>query len=190
MDELISEFSNEFRKTSGLIAFAHFGIKQFAESIPWLISEENPDPKMNLGSTPPTAENARAAATWHKSELESAVAPQGWLQQITSQGWITATHSRWEFYYRPKIAKLFEVSVGSVLSDAMADINNLRNDIIHHGGKASKKNTGKNKVLTRFSVGEEIILSEDDIWLLEDNLFIEIVSFHVRTRIFAGSPHL
>ena len=176
MDELIDELRNEFRRNSGIIAFTRIGLKQFSDSLPWTVRTENPDPSISLGRMSPTAPNARADARWHKSEIESSSDPLGWLDKVTTQSWIALTAARWEGYYRPKFAKIAGAeNHNKVTSAVMADIHHMRNDIMHNKGIASKTHTGRNQVLKRFSIGDEIILVEEDIWLLSDNLNIEIV---------------
>lgn len=174
MEELLKEFKSEFRRNSGIIAFTRVGLKKFTDSFQWTIGPENPDPSIWLGRMAPTVPNARADAQWHKSEIESAIDPHGWLQKVNSQSWIALTEARWECYFRPSIAKLAGVDKNNITSEVMADIHHMRNDVMHNKGFASKGHTLRNKVLKRFGIGQEIILYEEDIWLLSDNLAIEI----------------
>lgn len=173
--ELMHEFSQEFRRSAGVMTFSQVGIRQFAESLTWNINNANPDPQIILARSAPTEPGARPDAAWRKSEVDGAADPNGWFQEWIGSAWLTMIYARWEDHYRPLFARTHEVDKNLVKSQIMGDIRNLRNDVVHHNGIAGK-NTAKNIVLNRFEPGEKIVLSIEDIWLLDDNLVVYIDS--------------
>lgn len=171
--QIMDEFSSEFRRSSGVMTFTSVGIKMFSDSLKWDISANNPDPQIILSRSSPTDADARPDAMWHKSEIEDAAKPDGWLQGWITQAWIALIYSRWEDHYRKLFADAAGVDRKKVSCDVIGDIRNLRNDVIHHNGIAGE-NTRKNKIFTRFNDGDRILLTPEDIWHLSDSLTVGI----------------
>ena len=68
--------------------------------------------------------------------------------------------SFWEEIYRPKMARILNVQKNEISIDIFGELRNLRNDIVHHGGVATRNNTGKNRIIS-FTEGTEIRLGQD-----------------------------
>lgn len=173
--ELFDELAKEFWRTAGVMTFAQVAIKKLSDDIPWTVTKENPDPNLSLSPHDPNDPKAVADASWRKSQIEGAAATDGWLQQWLTHAWLATMFARWEAHYRPAFADANGVEEKQVRSDVIGDIRNLRNDVIHHRGIATKKNTGKCKVLTQFNEGDMILLRPEDVRLLRDAMQVEIV---------------
>lgn len=172
--ELFNELSEEFWLTAGVMTFSQVGIKKLTDSIPWKISDENPDPKLMMGKGDPNDPTSVADASWPKSRIDDAAADDGWLREWLTHAWLAMMFARWEAHYRPAFAAASGVDEKQVRSDVIGDIRHLRNDVIHHQGIATYKNTGKCKVFTKFAEGDRIILQPEDIRMLRAALNVEI----------------
>lgn len=173
--ELFEELGEEFWHTAGVMTFSHVAIKMMSDGIGWTVTEENPDPTVYIGAGDPNDPTTVADASWRKSQIERAAAADGWLQQWLTHAWLALMLARWEAHYRPAFAEAHGVDPKRVRSDVVGHIRNLRNDVIHHNGIATAKNTGKCKVLTKFGVGALILLRPEDVRLLRDAMQVEIV---------------
>jgi len=173
--ELFDELAEEFWHTAGVMSFSRVAIKMMGDTIGWSETKENPDPTLFLGAGDPNDPNTVADASWRKSQIEGAAAEDGWLQQWLTHAWLALMFARWEAYYRPAFANAADVEERQVRSDAIGDIRNLRNDVIHHRGIATRTNAGKCKILTKFNVGDIILLTPSDVRALRDALQVEIV---------------
>ncbi|TWP32105.1 hypothetical protein [Leekyejoonella antrihumi] len=111
---------------------------------------------------------------WRKSQIEGAAATDGWLQEWLTHAWLALMFARWEAHYRPAFADANGVDQKEVHSDVIGDIRNLRNGVIHHRGIATAKNTGRCKVLTKFSVGDKVLLRPEDVRLMRDAMQVRI----------------
>lgn len=174
--ELFDELSDEFWRTSGVMTFSQVAIKAFGDQLSWTLSDENPDPVINIGAGDPNDPTVVADASWRKSHLDGAATADGWLQQWLTQAWIALIFARWEDYYRPGFAALHGVETRAITSDVIGDIRHMRNDVIHHGSVATAENTGKCRVLTRFETGEQIIFTPEDVRLMKSALQVTIES--------------
>ena len=74
---------------------------------------------------------------------------------------VVSIFSFWDVHYRAKIAKELGMSTENELCvPVMGDIRLMRNDIVRHGGMATKRNCGKCEKLCGFKAGDRIIIDE------------------------------
>lgn len=171
---LLDEFAAEFWRSAGVLTFTGLGLRKILEGLPDDAAPENPDPRIFVGPDDPSTPGARVHASWRRSDLESAVEPAGWLREWLTHAWVALVYARWESYYRPAFAQLHRVTVDHVGSDVVGDIRHLRNDIVHHGGVATTRNTGRCRTITRFRDGDRIIFTPEDIHALHAALAVSI----------------
>ncbi|GGC28277.1 hypothetical protein [Brevibacterium sediminis] len=172
--ELFDELSHEFLTSSSTMVFTQLGLSRFADSANIRPTASNPDPLMTISQDAPTTPGARIDARWRLSDLNGAIDTNGWLREWLTHAWITLIFARWENYYRPEFARLEGVELNKISSDVMGDLRHLRHDIAHHNGVVSKDHGVKCKTVTRFNVGDKIILSPDEIRLLRDSLEVVV----------------
>jgi len=164
------ELTDEFWKTAGVITFATMGVSEVLRRTGDTRSARNPDPLINISDRPP--DGTPPQASWRWSQLEDATKADGWFQQWLTDAWLALIYSRWEDHYRPALAHIVGAEPKAVVSDVMGDIRHLRNDVTHHRGIATKANTGRCKVLTRFKAGDRIRLTPEDVLLLHSAIEI------------------
>jgi hypothetical protein len=124
--------------------------------------------------TEQTAGLMGGTVTWSET-LTRMPSASSWARRSGPGGDSGRPRVRLEPYYRPAFADANGVDKKQVRSEVMGDIRNLRNDVIHHRGIATAKNTGKCKILTKLSVGDMILLRPEDVRLLEGFDQVEIV---------------
>lgn len=160
--ELLDEFAAEFWRSAGVLTFTGLGLSKLVEQLPET-HPDNPDPQIFVGPDAPTVPGARVDASWRRSDLESAARKDGWLREWLTDAWIALIFARWEGHYRPAFAATHGIEPSRVNSVVVGDIRLMRNDVIHHRGIATAKNTGKCKIITRLRPGDRIILTPEDI---------------------------
>ena len=77
---------------------------------------------------------------------------------------VVLLYSFWEHEYRPRLAASLGLAEASELKIPLfGDIRLLRCDVIHHRGVVTKETATKLSILTGFSEGLEIVLTEADV---------------------------
>ena len=86
---------------------------------------------------------------------------EGRLAQLAYVGWVAEVAGNWE-KWRKKYPG-WEPGKSGAKADLIGDFVWIRNDLVHNGGVASKKNTGRCKILKWFSLGESMIFRLDHV---------------------------
>ena len=82
-----------------------------------------------------------------------------YANQLAFKGWIAHIYGIWDSHFRPALRDAF--SGDDIIlpeEDVMGDLGYIRNDLLHHAGKASVNNVGRCKMLTWFQPGDPMIL--------------------------------
>ena len=94
--------------------------------------------------------------------LKDSIRPMGVFTQMIGDHWLIFFVDVWESTFRRDIAEVFQSGNGQrgiqkVKSAEMADLNKVRNDIVHNLGMASEQNVGKMRIFTSwFEIQEGI----------------------------------
>lgn len=131
--------------------------------------------RLFLGKSSPELIENEIIPSLSVDQVMAACEPGGWLDCWLSDSWITLVFARWENYYRPSFAELFDVTANSISSEVMGDIRLLRNDVVHHSGLASEGNACRCKVLNAPQSGQRILLGVDEIRVLVQELRVAVV---------------
>ena len=90
--------------------------------------------------------------------------PGGTMAQVAYIGWMMKVLNSWENPSRPGLRRALDgLDVILPESQALGDLHRIRNDIVHRGGVATKKETGKCSVLKWFKVGDRIELNMNHV---------------------------
>ena len=83
----------------------------------------------------------------------------GDMEQIAYTGWIVEVYGIWEDKYRNRLENAVHTpdSIRPRIP-VMGDFRHIRNDLVHHNGVASEKESGKCEVLKWFTPGAQIII--------------------------------
>ena len=108
----------------------------------------------------PRFDNIAAARSY-----QAEVGPTGATSRRLTQQLIVTIHTGWEHEYRRRIATARRLDdPNEVRADFFRDIARLRNDVVHHHGRATAKNAGKCRTLLRiFREGDPIYLDDRDL---------------------------
>jgi hypothetical protein len=157
-DESISvtrEFIEVLNDIAGTHAMSILGIIQMAEFADTLEAPK-PDSTLFIGYGDPNSEEGLAYQRWPIRTLEERLSPEGPVVRALGQQWIVMVASQWNDHYRKRIADALGIKTNEVEDAVMADINRMRNDIIHHRGIVTATNSGRCEVFRWFSEGEPI----------------------------------
>ncbi len=155
--EDLAGFLNDATAASG---FAALGLQRFAEFLEQLPTlQENPDPRISLGIGDPNDPSAQAYASWRRSEALRQTAKHGPVEARLGQQWLVYVYTAWEHDFRRRLAKAHGCSEGALRFPLLGDLRLLRNDVIHHHGIATLRNTGSCQTVGHwFREGDPIIL--------------------------------
>jgi hypothetical protein len=173
---LLDDFREYVNDGLATLHFAGWAMKEFADRQAALpVDPANPDPQFPIVNT--DGGKARLIAVWSLSRLLAEFAQSGPAEARLGQQWIVTTYSRWDEMTRPGVATALGVAKNDIKIQVMGDLRNWRNDVVHHYGFASDGNTGRNAVLTRFGVGDEIVPLYVDHIRIKDELAAGIAEF-------------
>ena len=93
-------------------------------------------------------------------DLNPVLQREGEAEQLAFKGWVEQVYNCvWDARYRNEFKTMFEgQDIIRPEGDPIGDLRRIRNDLVHKGGVASAKETGKCKVLTWFQPGETMVL--------------------------------
>jgi hypothetical protein len=148
-------FLDELNDIAGIHAMALTGIIKMAEFAATLRAPR-PDSTFFVGHGDPNSEEGFAYQHWPIRSLRERLGPDGPVVRALGQQWIVMVASKWNDHYRALIADALGIETNELKDAAMADINRMRNDIVHHRGIATARNTGRCEVLRWFAEGEPI----------------------------------
>lgn len=104
---------------------------------------DNPDPEVYFGIGDPNLTDHRNYAHLSKFELLDLLRPDGPIEDLLGQQWVTHVFAHWEHYYRPTIAEAIGCEPDDVHHDLFGDLRCLRHDILHARGHATLDNAGR-----------------------------------------------
>ena len=131
----------------GIIKMAEFAAK---------LPAPQPDSTLFVGHGNPNSADGFAYQRWPIRSLNARLAPEGPIVRALGQQWVVMVASKWNDRYRARIAPALGIETNELKDAAMADINRMRNDIVHHNGIATSRNSGRCEMFRWFADGEPI----------------------------------
>lgn len=164
-EEVRSEISSMINHASLVFFGATTGLWRYWEGIRRdAPPEENPDPRYFFGTGHPGERGSRPVAFMRRSDALYLYAPSGPAHALLGQQWIVYVFARWEEEYRQRLSDAMGLaSVKELVVPAFGDLRKFRNDIVHHGGVATRHNSGTAGVLRWYQPGELIAVSDAQI---------------------------
>lgn len=158
---IVAELHDALNDIAGTHVFAQLGLASIRDSLLRKFNESDADPEQDLivGEGDPNHSETFGYQRWRIGSLDQQLAEGGPVALQLGQQWIVLIHSRWEHDFRPRIAEASGVSKNEIIDAAFADIGRMRNDIIHHHGIATKRNTGKCEIFKWFEDGDVITIT-------------------------------
>ena len=155
MTPIHDEWAEVLNDIAGTHAFSLAGLALAREHY-MPLAENAPDPERDLiwvqGFSPKDPDKF-GYMKWKIKTIPERLAQDGPVAQRIGQQWAVLVHTQWEHNFRPRFAEAADIEKNDVKEPLMADIGRMRNDIIHHHGKATKKNCGRCEVLKWFQPG-------------------------------------
>jgi hypothetical protein len=152
---LTLEFIDALNDVAGIHAMAVMGIAAML-SVAKDLPAPQPDSTLFVGHGDPNAEEGFAYQRWPIRSLAERLAPEGSVVRALGQQWLVTVAALWNDHYRARIAAALGIEMNDLTDVAMADVNRMRNDVIHHRGIATQRNTGRCELFRWFAVGEPI----------------------------------
>jgi hypothetical protein len=159
-EQVWTEFTVRMNDLAGVHSLTAFAV--FFLLPPWAaeqyasLASPSPDSSMFIGEGDPNADGV-AHLRWRFAELPGHLDPEeGTIPRALGQQWIVMVATEWGENYRKRFAAAEVVEPNAIQDAGMADINRMRNDVVHHGGIAARRNTGRCEVFKWFAPGEVI----------------------------------
>lgn len=152
---LTLEFIEELNDAAGIHAMAVMGIAQM-EAMTANFDAPSADSTLYVGHGDPDTDEGFAYQRWLIRSLPERLAPEGPVIRALGQQWLVTVAALWNDHYRTRIAAALDVPLNDVADVAMADINRMRNDVVHHRGIATRANTGRCDLFRWFRSGAPI----------------------------------
>jgi len=164
MTPIHDEWAEVLNDIAGTHAFSLAGLALAHEHY-MPLAENAPDPERDLiwvqGFSPKDPDKF-GYMKWKIKTIPERLAQDGPVAQRIGQQWAVLIHTQWEHNFRPRFAEAADIEKNDVKEPLMADIGRMRNDIIHHHGKATKKNCGRCEVLKWFQPGDTILITNKE----------------------------
>lgn len=152
---VIGEFLVQMNDVAGVHGMALFGAFQIhAVAMANEPVDRTPESSFFIGHGDPNTPEGFAYQRWRYDELDEKLASDGPVARALGQQWVVMVASLWNDHFRERLAVAKGMKKNEVEDPCLADINRMRNDIIHHGGVATARNSGRCEVLRWFSDGD------------------------------------
>jgi hypothetical protein len=153
--KLTNAFVEELNDIAGIHAMALLGIIKMAE-LATTFPSPKPDSTLFVGHGDPNTAAGFAYQRWPIRTLAARLAPDGPVVHALGQQWVVMVASKWNDQYRSLIADALGTPKNELKDVALADLTRIRNDIVHHRGIATKKNSGRCELFRWFEEGQPI----------------------------------
>lgn len=125
------------------------------------VPETTAESTVSIGVGAPQDGDSVTYARWRLGDLPEALAEGGPMMAVISQQWAISVFTDWDVRYRKRITEAMGADKLLNLPE-FGDLRHFRNDIVHHRGVASERNTGRCEVLSHwFEVGDVLYF---DVW--------------------------
>ncbi|HEY5273058.1 MAG TPA: hypothetical protein VIJ34_07460 [Acidimicrobiales bacterium] len=140
----VTEFRERLQEVSAAAVYAQTAMlmqsDRLTEQLQQSIALGNTDPTMFFGSGDPN----EAFAPFVQRPLRELIAKSskgGSYIDLIGHGWIITVFSSWEEEFRALIAGGLGLLTDDLQCDLLGDLRHMRNDIAHHRGIATARNT-------------------------------------------------
>jgi hypothetical protein len=156
-EEISGEFLDVLNDVAGTHAIAVMGVIQVRDWATKIeLAKRTPESSIFIGHGDPNSAQGFAYQRWRLDTLADRLDGNGPVARDLGQQWIVMVAAHWNDHYRQRIANALGIAKNEVADPVMADLNRMRNDVVHHRGVATAKNTGRCEVLRWFEPGETV----------------------------------
>lgn len=151
------EFLSVLNDLAGTHAISVIGIIRAAQ---WIESDiapgRGPNSLFFIGEGDPNTAAGYAYQRWPILSMSRRLDGDGPVVGDLGRQWVVMVASQWNDHFRRRYAEANGVPKNEFRDAGLADINRMRNDIVHHRGIASVANTGRCEIFRWFAPGETI----------------------------------
>jgi hypothetical protein len=155
----VTEFREFVQEVSAAAIFAMtsmlFQSIELTKGLQSSIAVGNENPTMFFGAGSPNEQFAPFVSRPLRELIQKASKGGSYIDLI-GHGWIVTLFSSWEEEFRGLIAASLGLAPDDLKCDLFGDLRHMRNDIAHHRGVATVRNTGHCRVLRWASTGQLI----------------------------------
>ncbi|MFL6091092.1 MAG: hypothetical protein ACJ71Z_13240 [Aeromicrobium sp.] len=172
VDAVVNDIRSRLNASVTATSLAMVGLRlvhdRFAGSSA-ILSEDNPDPRVFIGAGDPSDPSTKAhAGGIQLSKILELTERDGDASVVLGQQWLVAFYQDWEDDLRPRLASALGIPTNRIDEPVFGDLRLMRHDIIHKGGIATPRNTGRCRVLHWFSAGERIRVRDEHFRELQE----------------------
>lgn len=156
------ELYRALNDATGVHTYAVEGVQCFMERLEqsWQGSPKTTeDSRMTMGVGDPNDPKHRGYQSYTVRETREKGRRGGWFDRQLGQQWIVIVIATWEEEYRERLAQAIGCEKKDVVDAAFADMNQMRNDVVHHRGISGKNNS----CLSWFPKHAEINVTTDHV---------------------------
>jgi hypothetical protein len=164
VDQVLRDLERLLAMAAGTHALAVDGIRlKFKQLMSLPRDPANPDALIYFGIGDPNDAASQKYAAWTRSNLPMMLDEDGFVIRQLGQQWAVFVFDEWDSWVRKRLAEAHGCDKNDIQVDVFGDLRLIRNDIIHNGGTASEKWSGKARVLKWFVPGHPITISAEHV---------------------------
>jgi hypothetical protein len=155
VDVVHQDFLEAMNDLAGSHAVSVMGIIRMRRYIEQnILPGKGPGAKMFMGHGSPDEPEGLSWQNWEIVGILARLDADGHVLGDLGRQWLVIVASLWNEEFRGRFAEANEIERFD--DPGMADMNRMRNDILHHGSVATCHNTGRCEVFRWFHAGEKI----------------------------------
>ncbi len=149
---------------AGAFLYGIMGIDMVRDKLGERLRQANADLNryLLLGDGDPNHPHTIGYQRWQIGCIDRNLSREGVVCFTLGHQWLVTVFAYWEHECRPRIAKVYRVSVDEIKEPVFGDLRLIRNDILHNKGIASAK-IRNCKVLQWFSPDQRIQITSENI---------------------------
>ncbi|WP_226367831.1 hypothetical protein [Pseudonocardia sp. ICBG162] len=169
VDSIMGEFHTFLNDAAGVLGYALTGVQlsslQFEASCKQFGDQASGVPvEMTVLVDGEDASRVETFHVWRQDAVRENLADGGLVQAQIGHQWLLMVFHAWEDEYRPRLAVARQMSIAEVSDPVLGDLRHMRNDIVHHRGVATQKNSGRCEQLKWFKAGERMVIDRQMVW--------------------------
>lgn len=167
-EQVMSDFGEFLNDAAGTYGYALTGVQLVLKQVEGGFRAVGPGWEQTPVemTTPPLDSTGRSETfhSWPRSVIRDRLADAGLVAQQIGHQWLLLVFHGWEDEFRPRLAAARAIHVSEVRDPILGDMRLMRNDIVHHRGRATAKNSGRCRRLSWFADGDVMLINRKMVW--------------------------
>lgn len=171
-DDVMVAFGAFLNDAAGTYGYALTGVQLTRRQVQGSLDFAGPgwaDTPIEM-TTPPLDAAGRSETfhAWPQSVVLERLSDGGFVAQQIGHQWLLLVFHEWEDEFRPRLAEARGIPVDEVRDPVLGDLRLMRNDIVHHRGRATEHNSGRCAQLRWFQAGDVMLIDRRMVWEVMD----------------------